>query len=173
MKRLVWFTIFSLIDYKDATEPHKSSHLIQRDPSAKPLLCCFHKHTARQWHRAGHHQSQGPWWGGLPSGPSMWEPMNFLPPPNAQFCVISTSEHQLLNFSSYEFSSRIQVGSYFRPACLCFSPKALPYNPGGSSGSRMWWLKSEGTRKAESPHVTSWHQLGQVPGHRNPWDSKH
>ena len=48
MKQLHWFTIFSLVDYKDTAEPRKSRNLTKWGPPAKPLLCHFKESTAAQ-----------------------------------------------------------------------------------------------------------------------------
>lgn len=107
MKQLLWFTIFSLVEYIDAAESQKSSLLTQLDPPAKSLLCCFQEHTARQLHGAGRHRSQGPRWeGGSLPGLFMFEPINYF----------SSTQHSVtFHFHFTASVSKLQLLGIFKP----------------------------------------------------------
>lgn len=142
MKQLLWFTIFSLLEYKHAAEPHKSSNLTKWDPPTKLLLYSFRVLT--------------------PRGPEVllltrlcvWEPVNHT---SSTKCEVQdfTSQLQFLNsspknFKGSNFTACLSSLVHFqltpmRPGvkttclpCKTEGGQILPVNFGISVGSGSW-----------------------------------
>ena len=162
MKQFLWFTISSLVEYSDAAEPHKSSHLIQWASPAKFLLCCCKERTARQ--QQSWHQSQGPRWGrDLLPGLSMLEPINYF---SSTQCSVKFQYNFTASVSKLQLLGILklyQEGSYFIAASV-LSMVAFHTTP-------VWSLSHGGDALSQRPQ-RELSQLGLAPEYRKHQDPK-
>lgn len=158
MKQLLWFTIFSLVEYKDAAEPHKGSNLTKWDPLAKSLLCYFKALLSQQQRGAVINHRCLRWEGCWIPGLFMGEPVNYF---SSAKCSVKFHFHFTAPVSKLQLLGILKAiylhnASYFI-TCLCFNHDALSHNPCcGHSGSwaGAWSRRGEGCL---SPLIQSRH----------------